>query len=338
MTNGQLESIEKDNAIERETRMRALNNEDLPKSLWIDDCLKFPGVLARIYRGRLRESGLLRDACSDGRSRRGGPIGGEGEAESHEHFAHRFPASAFRAQYLLLNPKRSESRISDVVLGWASMKSVILLDLPCGAGATSLGLIATLHELRMKEVLPKLPINICIFGADVSEVAREHFGFMVQKLSRRVLKSGINLRCVLFDWDATKPELASQLMDRMLAHEANDILVMFSNFSGTITGSIEPYQRSFQHVAERLSNRNATMLVVEPDMPGAAKYVKKLSRIWDKLMFWKPSTYLADRYTYWHPIKDKPLRGTVYYGYYARKEATRASTGRSVDYQSSQLY
>lgn len=94
-----------------------------------------------------------------------------------------------------------------------------------------MGLIATLHELRMKEVLLKLPINIGIFGADVSEVAREYFGFMVQKLSRRILKSGINLRCFLFDWDAAKPELVSQLMGRMLAYEANDILVMFSNFS-----------------------------------------------------------------------------------------------------------
>ena len=317
--------------------MRALNREDLPTSLWFNENLKFASVLSRVYRGRLRASGLLRDAYSwDGGSLGSSPIGGEGETESQQHFAQRFPASAFRAQYVLLDPTRSESRISDVLLAWASMKSVVLLDLPCGAGATSLGLISTIHELRMKEIVPKLPVNICIFGADFSEVARQHFDYMVQKLAQRVLKSGIRLDWKILDWDATKPELTSQLMDLMLQETATDIMVLFSNFSGTIKSSIEPYQRSFQHVAERLSNRKATILLVEPDMPGAARYVKKLSRIWDSLMFWKSSTYLADRYAYWHPIKGQPIRGSVYFGYYARKEAVRVTrAGRSVGHESS---
>jgi hypothetical protein len=214
------------------------------------------------------------------------------------------------------------SEMSDLFLSWAAMGSISLIDVPCGAGAATLALVSTLHELRNQSVLPKLPLNITVHGADVSTDALDHFGAMADLIRQKVISSGISLDWNLTEWDATDPVDTSAFMDNTLAGSPKDLLAIISNFSGTIS-SLEPFRRSLEHIIERLSNTKAAVVLIEPKMNSSERYFGAIRRLWEGLAFWKSSSFRADEYMLWHPIQDREINCTIYCVYYGR-EASNA--------------
>ena len=147
--------------------------ESLPPDLWRGGRLHLPRTLNRMYASRLEALGVLEVARLG--SERREIFGGPGLAETHEHFAQRFPNSLARVLCLLLDPDGRFAAIPrDLFLTLAS-HHLALLDIPCGSGAGGIALLGLLAELRVSGRLPMLPLTVSIFGADVSPHALANY-------------------------------------------------------------------------------------------------------------------------------------------------------------------
>ena len=130
---------------------------DIPFSLW-DSAhergkgalpkgkLRLPARLEQAYQQVLEELDLVAMA-SDTRSRDSGPIGEQGEAGAHEHFAKRFSGSCGRIQMFTLDPHNTFKTPRLALATIFSGGKVRLLDIPLGAGAAAIEILCLVGQL-----------------------------------------------------------------------------------------------------------------------------------------------------------------------------------------------
>lgn len=298
----------------------------LPESLWRDGVLYLPNELNDVYETKLTSLGLMEAARSYAGG--GGSFGGESMDLTYDHFCKMYPNSASRVQCLLLDPHGSFANIPRDLLISLSSHRVAILDIPCGAGASMLSLLATLGELRATRLIPLTPLSIRILGADISthalDIYRDQFGDMNSKFAQ----VGINVTLETQKWDARDVIQTNQLIDDWFVGSAGfqEYLVLVSNFSGESKRMFSQFEESIRLIWIRLSSRatmNSTIVWIEPQIRSAWHLFKKLqsavARTLHRLILaGEGSAYHSCTYSWYLRLQDKVLNSGVCVQQYSR--------------------
>lgn len=196
-----------------------------------------------------------------------------------------------------------------------------MLDIPCGTGAGSCGLVATLIELRASNVMPRLPLSLSVLGGDFAERAREICGQMLADLEQPALAEGIRLRFSVAEWNATQTDVTAKLVDEWFAQsqDAEEFVVLVSNFSGHLknAATFSDFSPCLEHVLARLHGKRATLLCIEPEMKQAESVFQRLKQFFSTLLDrfrvpWgnQPASKVA-RYQMSHPVSRQVHRSSV---------------------------
>lgn len=289
---------------------------DRPASLWYRHVCYLPTPLIEAYRKTLEDFGEL-DEAKFGKHEPSRLIGGVDEKSTRLHFAHRFEASSVRLQYLSIDPRGQLTPVSNDLLISLSEGRIAVLDVPCGTGASLLGLLSTLAALREATSLPTWPLTVYVCSGDVSPFALQLYEHVKSYAADWLERQAIRLEHVTMVWDASRGDSTTELIDAWLYNAPNDVqeyLVIFAAFSGEAGNHFSRYQRSFEQVAERLHNKPATLLHVEPRMTGSKQFFKQLSSLFSRVIAWfksAPEEPLSDSYRWFNAIRYRELRGSI---------------------------
>lgn len=216
-------------------RHRVVDVSMIPSSLWDRETrtLRLPPALSQLYVSVLHRRSLLESAAS---GERPSVVGGPEREQAEQHFAQAFDGSAARAELAVLDPTEEIRIASDAFVTWLAGTSLVMVDAPCGAGATSLSVLATIAELRAKSVLPREPLEVMLIGADISEVALGYANEMFEGLKPALEEQGIFVKPSWIEWDVTDPLSHTELVHRMMmaAQEKDGLLITIANFSAAL--------------------------------------------------------------------------------------------------------
>ncbi|WP_263831992.1 class I SAM-dependent methyltransferase [Sulfurospirillum oryzae] len=296
-----------------------INSNDLPEELWLhnEQAVKLCTELETKYIEHLHKCNAYELAkTSDGKSH---PIGGSGATEAIEHFAYRFVNSSTRVIHITLDPDKKFSNIQIDIFSTFSKGNISILDLACGTGGHILSLLTTLVELRLKKLLPTLPLNIHILAADISPKALEIYQSLLHDLEPYLLNAGIRVIYSTYEWDACSSIQTSSLMDTFFeitstisSNEYYVITSAFSGFAGNET-NFTRIERSLQHITDRLGTKNSTFLWIEPDGKDAKKFLGLLNRIFENIkdffvQIFEERESISHTYCWWEPIKKEVIK------------------------------
>ncbi len=244
----------------------------------------------------------------------GGIFGGSSEDETNLHFAQRFDGSCARVELAVLDPKEQLKDVSDQFIRAFSGGQIRLLDIPCGCGAASAGILTTIAELRRLNILPRQPLEVFLTGGDVSDSARMYVELILNELGPSLRRQGMFVKSSLYEWDISDAASTTVLLDRWLTDGADcdKSFLLIANFSGFL-GS----ETNLQKVEERLGEifrwaqvRNSTAVWLEPPMKKSIreKIVKWFSGPFSRLMGWLrnqeiPSAQLDTEAKFLQPIR-----------------------------------
>lgn len=297
--------------------MPVLAESDIPEELWAQEMLFMPACLSTSYAKLLQDYGIMDLALSS--KFVSGSIGGKSREETLQHFSLRYGVSVCRVESLILDPHSAFRIVSQDLVTSLSSGRISILDTPCGTGAVGASLLSTIVVLRKNGVLPKLPLDIDITGGDFSDVGREIYEKMITELEPSLNSVGVGINLKTVPWDGTNPDTTASLVDTWFGNStgAGEYLAIIANFSGEAGKRFTEFQRSFQHIYERLYNKKCTMIWVEPEMRGAETFLEKIQQ----LFAWRtrfPENPLAHTYYWYHPLQKCRLRCTVLVYQYER--------------------
>lgn len=301
--------------------MPILNKDKIPKELWSKRIIHMPSHLVEAYRYFLSLYKIL--DLAESMEDRPGPVGGFSEKDTLEHFALRYGVSACRLESIVIDPENAFTSISNDLLVTFSGERVAILDAPCGTGAAGASIISTIAVLRKTHILPTLPLNIFITAGDFSQKALDIYAQIIVMLEPYLRSVGININFSNMIWDGTKPDKTAALIDRWFSNsvDCEEYLSVIANFSSAASTSFTDFQRSFEHIHERLHDKTASVIWVEPKMKGAEKYLKKISNLMKLSLPWiSTSNYetLDYEYRWFNPIQNRPLPCKIQVQRYSR--------------------
>lgn len=247
---------------------RVLPASEVPANLWCESILKIPSSISDAYVNRIADQGLD-ELAKDVRDNRSGEIGGEDYDSSNRHFCAMFPNSLARTQFCCLDPTESLELISDaIILGFTTGK-VAIIDLPSGSGAGVWGILSTIAELRIQNLLPPLPLSIKVVSADYSQASHEHNLAIYQKMKPAFATAGIEVSLNCINWDAGDARNTAALMDQAIpiVRDSDRILLTVTNFSGELSSNedlSERFRENFTQIISRIPNLPHIVLWVEP--------------------------------------------------------------------------
>ena len=93
----------------------------------------------------------------------------------------------------VLDPKNDLENVSDYFIRAFSGGRIRLLDIPCGCGAASAALLTTVAELRRKNVIPRMPLEVSLTGGDISDTAVDYAEALFRYLSQSLRNQSIFL-------------------------------------------------------------------------------------------------------------------------------------------------
>jgi hypothetical protein len=189
---------------------------------------------------------------------------------SDAHFAQSFDGSAARALLALLDPHDQLSEVSNAFILALAGNSICVIDAPCGAGATSYAFLATIAQLRAEGILPRLPLDVALLGADLSDPARAYASELFPLLIHRLEEQAIFVSAEFRSWDATNKLSTTSLVRRSIELSANGVkrLVLVASFSGFLERerrrtAIEP---QLEELFRYASGPGCSALWIEPCM------------------------------------------------------------------------
>lgn len=290
-------------------------------ALWNNGVLSLPPSLVSAYQTQLEDLGRYNDACGPSPS---GIVGGYDDKACHDHFTHRFAASAVRTEFLTLDPKQSFAPISDDLRITFSDGYVSVLDIPCGAGAGILGFLGLLSHLREHDAALRLPLAVSVTAGDFAPAARHLYDAMLHRVAPFLALQGIRLTWNVYEWDATQEPLTAQIVDHwfqaMSAPE--EYFVLIAAFSAGGASTFESFSRSFSHITSRLYNRTSTVLWIEPQSRHATTFLSKVSELFAPLIprWFRGTPELKDSFYWQHPFKEECPEGRVMVQRYERSD------------------
>lgn len=242
----------------------------LPKKLWDPDTcfLHIPENLARCYEAVIDRHGLRELAGS--RTRDDSPIGGIDQVSTDKHFAQQFDNSVARAQLALTNVKGEVDAASDALLHALSGGAICLTDAPCGAGAASLAFLSTIAELRKHNVLPRMPLEVRLLGAEISSFARDYARQLLEEMRPSLETQAIFLSDQLMEWDATDALSNTDLIQELIrgCPQPSKRLLVIANFSGflSLPGKKKAVEPQLEELFRYASGAGNVAIWIEPQM------------------------------------------------------------------------
>jgi hypothetical protein len=286
-----------------------------PCDIWHDDVLFLPQLLVRDYEEELKHIGRFTDACREAPR---GDIGGVSERETYDHFAYRFPASAVRTEFLMLDPKDCFHAVSQSLLNSFSDGRISILDVPCGAGASILGFLDLLAYLRSKQILCRLPVDLKITAGDYSQYARDLYDRMLTRAKPRLEQQGIRIEWQCVEWNAEMQSTTAALVDKWFQQgsDSEEWIVLVAAFSGEAmkdSNIAEAFAKNFEHIAARLYDRYGFLLWIEPCSNDAESWLKKVIKMFQGLLdIWGNSDGVLEHSFSWqHPFRPVTPTGRV---------------------------
>jgi hypothetical protein len=249
---------------------RLLNAGDIPTSLWDREqgILHLPQSLADAYTRIIDGSGLRELAAS--RDRADPPVGGLTQQLADAHFAQAFDGSAARALLALLDPYDHLTNVSNTFINALAGNRLCVIDAPCGAGATAYAFLTAIADLRKFRILPRVPMDVTLIGADLSAPARLHASNLFPILRQPLEEQAIFVSAEFHSWDATDKMSTTSLIRRSIELSPNGMrrLVLVANFSGFLErqgkrGAAEP---QLEELFRYTSGPNCASLWIEPNM------------------------------------------------------------------------
>lgn len=289
--------------------------------LWDGSVLSLPPQLEQVYKTQLRWVGLY-DQVASGEQPGRGPVGGADQNAAEEHFAHRFPGSAARLEYLTLDPDTALGAVAGDLLASFGDGHVAVLDIPCGSGAAVLSMMATLAQMRQRNQVPSLPLNVDIVGGDFSSRSLEICERNAAQLHPWLAKFGIQTTFASQQWDASREDHTARIVDSWFASAASaeEYFVLISAFSGTGANRFKEFERTFSHVSARLYDKRSTMLWVEPTTNKARSFLDKVGQLFARIPGFKSLGNGDETKTFnWrHPITSTIQTGHISVQRYTR--------------------
>jgi SAM-dependent methyltransferase len=250
--------------------------------------MALPKLLSEAYHRRLADCGL--PACSSKRrdmyeADSKGAVGGASEADAKRHLATRFATGAARATYLFSDPDNKQARPTAVARSLLTEGSVAVVDLACGAGATSLAILTSLVEERERGDLPRLPLNIRLLYVDFSPFSLDLVEASLSELMPAARQVGVHVNGRREDLDLFDPSKGRPRLSRLVHEEmTNDdaVLIMVGALSGSLRAKEEPLDVFLSPLMQDLreAGRSAAAVWIEPggENKDARKLIQRLNR------------------------------------------------------------
>lgn len=260
----------------------SLEGKHLPRSIWKDDILYLPQPLVDAHHKQLMAGGWMDDYFAECSS--SGAVGGTSKRDAEKHFITRFLNSAARAQYVCADPTDSQTDIRDMILDQLADGHIFILDLAAGNGAGTLAILGLLCELRAENCVPKLPLNVHIFGVDYSPDALLLYQQTLSEVNAWL--AGMGIAVELDSWPCDLKivgdfsEILENFFDDSKKLGVKRFLCVLSAISGLGKDGLEEIHKSLETAAIRLSHkgRESSWLWIEPSTANSwlSKFVNSI--------------------------------------------------------------
>ncbi|CAG0987660.1 hypothetical protein ANRL3_02552 [Anaerolineae bacterium] len=273
---------------------RILPPELLPTTLWDSEnkILNIPPELSKVYETIIDRHDLRELANS--RTKDDSPVGGLTQEETSKHFAQAFDGSVARTQLAFLDPNNDLAETSNTFISILVGNKLSLTDAPCGAGAAAFAILANIAELRRQDVLPRIPLNVVLVGAEISEPAREYAKEILDKLRPSLEAQAIFVDAEFIEWDVTCSLSNTDLIQCFTrkASEQDKRLLLVANFNGFLEreGKRKAAEKQLEELFRHMSNtKNSLAIWIEPQMKSASKallpwLIKKIQDSWNRFV------------------------------------------------------
>ena len=294
---------------------RYLKPSDIPQPLWDgESLLSLPSFLGNAYQVTLEKVGLLEEAS---KAHDSGAIGGVSKEETDRHFAQNFSGSCARTQLAILDPKNDLGDTSDYFINTFSGGHVRLLDIPCGCGAASLALLATVAELRRENIIPREPLDIFLTGGDIADTARYYADLMCSELKQELRNQAIFVETTLYSWDITESGRTTRILSNWLTDSPSceKSFLLIANWSGFLRDqkNLKDAEGQLKEVFQWAKDNKCAVAWLEPPMKENMKVrILELFRniIGGLRDFFgkpgKPTNQLISKVKFINPIRDTP--------------------------------
>jgi hypothetical protein len=286
------------------------------RALWASQTLRLGSRLSESYVARLTSEGLAELAANQSQAQ--GEPGGITDEDADKHFALRFVNSAGRSQCAVLDPHDKLGTVSNSLLAPTLGDGMLLVDVPCGAGACGLALLECIRELRSAGSLPVLPLNVRIVAGDISVRAREHYRELFDVMKGELAKSAIFAELIDIGWDVSDARQNAKFVDSVVTKSEGvpQILIIASNFSDAMADAalLESFRHFLSQLIGRVSDWPTTVCWIEPQSNKAKKYLPPISKWVVTFMAWlKPDSedYVECGYQLHDPVTNKPFQSGI---------------------------
>jgi len=260
---------------------------DIPPSLW-DSAhehgrdrlprgkLRLPKRLEQAYQQVLQDLNLTAIASVIG-DRDSGPIGDQGQAGAHEHFAKRFSGSCGRIQLFALDPHQTFKTTRQTLATIFSGGKIRLLDIPLGAGAAAVELLSLVSQLRTEDetVFPRIDLDVEIVGGELNPHAIDISKRFFALLQPWWLENGINASLESTVWNVLDDTSTDELVDLWKQRLGIGVVpaVVGANFSGFLGETTQPggnrrwvdeAESCLRHIFASASRQKAATFWIEP--------------------------------------------------------------------------
>lgn len=238
----------------------------LPKSLWSENTLYLPASLTNSHWNFLVKNGWQ----SKYQPKSSGLIGGADKADADDHVINRFLNSAARMQFVCSDPRREHPEVRQMILDQLASGQIFLLDVASGNGSGTLAILALICELREHKIVPKLPLNISIFGLDISPDSLNYYTELLSDITPWLQASGINVKLDLnvcnLNISGETDQILENFFNEAKISQCNRFLCTVSALSGVRQEGMQKMMDSLKLIAARLSHKNrcSSWLWVEP--------------------------------------------------------------------------
>ena len=294
----------------------------IPDTLWSDEQVIMPPVLAVALRSKLEMLGRFNEACGVNPSDRE-LFGGADEEDAVKHFVHRFKTSSARTQYITMSPCGGFEQTSTDLVAFLLDGDVSALDIPCGSGGGLLGYICTIAELRNRGKLPRTPVNLKLFAGDISAEGRSLHADMLHRALPHLEEAGIRVDVKYHHWDVMDPFSTAKLVDTWLAEcpNADDHLVFVSAFSGFADKHTDITLRAVDLIVSRFHSKPFILTWIEPTMKPSKRVLERLAKWltdWFAGALSLRSSKIERNFFYKHPFTAERIPGRVQVRSYKR--------------------
>jgi hypothetical protein len=170
----------------------------------------------------------------------------------------------------LLDPKQAAPLSSNALIGKLTGGRVCLTDTPCGAGAATFALLATVAELRAQQVLPRQPLDVFLIGAELSKPARAYAALVLEELRASLEAQAIFVQEEFLSWDVTDQLSNTALIKRATVRSANvpQRLLVVANFNAFLErdGKRKAALPQIEELFRYASGSDSVAIWIEPDM------------------------------------------------------------------------